>query len=122
MYAKFLVIGALLIPTSSAWAHDAKGKNGGRIADAGSSYHVEMVVKSDVVDVFISDANEKPVAASGFKGTAILVAGGKSQRMVLAPVDGIKLSGSAATVLPNQPKGVVQLTGPDGKTIQAKFD
>ncbi len=121
MYAKFLVIGALLISTGSAWAHDAKGKNGGRIADAGS-YHVEMVVKSDVVDVFISDANEKPVAASGFKGTAILVAGGKSQRMVLAPVDGIKLSGSAATVLPNQPKGVVQLTGPVGKTIQAKFD
>ncbi|MDO9062094.1 MAG: hypothetical protein Q7U92_24145, partial [Bradyrhizobium sp.] len=110
MYARLLLIGALLTPVGSGWAHDAKGSHGGRIADAGA-YHVELVVKSDVVDVFISDEGEKPVAASGFKGTAILVAGGKSQRVVLAPVDGARLSGRAAAALPNQPKGVVQLTG-----------
>lgn len=120
MYARWLLIAALLAAAGSAWAHDTKGKNGGRITDAGA-YHVEMVVKSDTVDVFISDQSEKPVAASGFKGTAILLAGGKSQRVVLAPADGVRLSGSA-TALPNQPKGVVQLTGPDGKTVQAKFD
>jgi hypothetical protein len=121
MYARWLLIAALLTSTGSAWAHEAKGKNGGRIADAGS-YHVEMVVKSDVVDVFISDQGDKPVAAAGFKGMAILVAGGKSQRVVLTPVEGARLSGSAAAALPDQPKGVVQLTGPDGKTSQAKFD
>ncbi|MDO9059637.1 MAG: hypothetical protein Q7U92_11555 [Bradyrhizobium sp.] len=121
MYAKCLLIGALLTSAGSAWAHEAKGSHGGRIADAGS-YHVEMVVKSDVVDVFISDQSEKPVMASGFRGLAILVAGGKSQRVVLAPVDGSRLSGSATAPLPNETKGVVQLTGPDGKTIQAKFD
>ena len=121
MHAKLLLIGALLSSTGSAWAHDAKAKNGGRITEAGA-YHVEMVVKSDIVDVFISDESEKPVAASGFKGTAILMASGKSQRVVLAPVDGVRLSGSATAALPNQPKGVVQLTAPDGKTIQAKFD
>jgi hypothetical protein len=120
MYAKFLLIGALLISSGAAWTHDVKGKHGGRIIDAGA-YHVEMVVKSDTVDVFISDQGEKPVAASGFKGTVILVADGKSQRVVLAPVDGAKLSGNA-TSLEDQPKAVVQLTAPDGKTIQAKFD
>ena len=121
MYAKYLLIGALLAWSGSVWAHDAKGTHGGRIADAGS-YHVEMVVKSSVVEVFISDASEAPVAATGFKGTAILVAGGKSQRVVLAPVDGVRLSGSATAALPGRPKGVVQLTAPDGKTAQAKFD
>ena len=121
MYARWLLIAALLTPAGPAWAHEATGKHGGRIADAGP-YHVEMVVKSDVVDVYISDANEKPVAAAGFKGMAILVAGGKSQRVVLAPVEGTRLSGSATAALPNQPKGVVQLTAPDGKTSQAKFD
>ena len=120
MYAKWVLIGALTW-SGAAWAHEAKGKHGGRITDAGS-YHVEMVVKSDTVDVFISDASEKPVAISGLKGTAILVVDGKSQRVVLAPVDGARLSGSATAALPNQPKGVVQLTGPDGKTFQAKFD
>lgn len=121
MFARYLLIGALLAGSGSAWAHDEKGTHGGRITDAGS-YHVELVVKSDVVDVFISDAGEKPVTASGFKGTAILVAGGKSQRIVLAPVDGARLSGTAAAALPGQLKGVVQLTAPDGKTIQGKFD
>ena len=121
MYAKYLVIGALLLGPVPSLAHEAKGTHGGRITDAGS-YHVELVVKSGVVDVFISDAGEKPVATSGFRGMAILVADGKSQRVVLAPVDGARLSGSAAAALPSQPKGVVQLTGPDGKTIQAKFD
>jgi hypothetical protein len=121
MYAKLLLIGALLTSTGSALAHDAKGKNGGRIADAGS-YHVEMVLKSETVEVFISDEGDKPVAASGFKGTAILVAGGKSQRVALTPVDGTRLSGSATVALPKQPKGAVQLMGPDGKTSQAKFD
>lgn len=121
MYARWLLIAALLGAAGSAWAHEAKGKNGGRVADAGS-YHVEMVVKSDVVDVFISDQGDKPVAAAGFKGMAILVAGGKSQRVVLTPAEGTRLSGSAAAALPDRPKGVVQLTGPDGKTSQAKFD
>jgi hypothetical protein len=45
-----------------------------------------------------------------------------SAQIVLEPVDGARLSGSATVALPNQPKGVVQLTAPDGKTIQAKFD
>ena len=121
MYAKILLIGALLGSAGSAWAHEAKGSHGGRIADAGP-YHLEMVVKPDTVDVFISDESDKPVAVSGFKGMAILVASGKSHRVVLAPVDGKHLSGSATVALPKQPKGVVQVTGPDGKTSQAKFD
>ena len=48
--------------------------------------------------------------------------GGEWATVVLTPVDGVRLSGNATAALPNQPKGVVQLTGPDGKTIQAKFD
>lgn len=121
MHARYLLMAALLTLSGSAWAHDTKGPHGGRIADAGK-YHVEMVVKSSTVDVFVSDASDKPVAISGFKGTAILVAGGKSQRVVLEPVDGTRLSGNAAAALPDQAKGVVQLTAPDGKTIQGKFD
>lgn len=121
MHVKYLVIAAILVWSGSAWAHDSKGMHGGRITDAGS-LHVEMVVKSDIIDIYVSDASEKPVSTSGYKGTAILVAGGKSQRVVLEPVDAARLSGSATSAMPNQPKGVVQLTAPDGKTIQAKFD
>jgi hypothetical protein len=121
MKAKLLLIAALLTGSFSSFAHESIGPNGGRITDAGP-YHIEMVAKSSIVDVFISDANDKPVPSSGFKGTAILVVEGKSQRVVLEPVDSARLTGNAAAALPSQPKGVVQLTAPDGKTAQGKFN
>lgn len=121
MKVKYALIATLLTASFAAQAHDARGPNGGRITDAGP-YHIEMVAKASVVDVFISDTKDKPVPASGFKGTAILVVDGKSQRIVLESADSARLTGKAATALPNQPKGVVQLAAPDGKTAQGKFN
>lgn len=114
-----VLVGALLVACPAA-AHDSAGLHGGRTTDVGT-YHVELVVKANVVDVFIRDAGEKPVGAAGFKGTAILVVDGKSQRVVLEPVDG-HLSGQAAVALPARPRGVVQLIAPDGTTAQGKFN
>lgn len=118
---KYLLIAMFLAVSASGFAHETKGPNGGRMTDAGA-YHIEMVAKSDVLDVFISDANEKPIPASGFKGVAILIVEGKSQRIALEPVGTARLSGKVASALPDQPKGVVQLTAPDGKTSQGKFN
>jgi hypothetical protein len=100
-------------------AHVEKGKNGGQMTEAGD-YHVELVAKGDAVEVYVSDHDDKPVAIAGYKGLAILSAGGKSQRIALEVVEG-KLTGKAAVALPAQPKGVVQITPPNGKTVSAKF-
>jgi len=118
---KFLFVAALLSWSAGASAHDPRGPNGGWVADAGS-YHVELVSKSDKLELFVSDENQKPIPAPGFKAIAILVVEGKSQRVLLAPAGSALLSGTASVALPAQPKGVVQLTGPDGKTVQAKFN
>lgn len=120
MNAKFLMVAALLGWSVGASAHDAKGTNGGWVADAGS-YHVELVSKAGKLELFVSDENQKSIPATGFKAIAILVIDGKSQRIALEPVGSALLSGTAKGTLPAQPKGVVQLTGPDGKTAQAKF-
>ena len=72
-----------------------KARNGGRIVEAGD-YHVELVAKRSCVEVFLTDASDKPVAPAGFKGVAILVIGGKSVRVALEPIDGTRLSGKAA--------------------------
>lgn len=119
MKTKCLSIAALLIWSIAASAHDAAGPHGGRITHVGA-YHIEMVVKSDAVDVFVSDVKDQPVPAAGFRGIAILVVDGKSQRIVLEP-DGGRLSGKAPLALSTQPKGVVQLTAPDGKAAQGQF-
>jgi hypothetical protein len=119
-----LRLATILIVTLAmpALAHEvAKGPNGGRVADAGG-YHVELVATGTRVDVFLTEAGDKAVAATGFKGVALLLVGGKSQRIPLAPEDGTRLSGSAGAALPREPKGAVQITAPDGKTAQARFN
>ena len=60
---------------SPAFAHEAIGPNGGKLVDAGS-YHVELVAKGRVVNVYLSDSADKAVPAAGFMGTAILVVDG----------------------------------------------
>jgi hypothetical protein len=96
------------------------GKHGGQLSESGA-YHVELVAKGDVVEVYVADLDDKPIAVSGFKGLAILSAGGKSQRITLEAGDGGKMTGKAAVSLPTKPKGVVQFTPPGGKTVSVKF-
>jgi hypothetical protein len=114
-----LSIAALAI--SAGRAHDAKSQHGGRTAEAGEQ-HVELVTKADVVDVFLMDHNNKNVSSAGYKGLAILVIDGKSQRIVLAPAGESRLTGKAAGNIQGTPQGVVQITPPNGKTVQARFN
>ncbi len=110
-----------LLAATAADAHETAGRHGGRVADAGD-FHVELVAKDETVDVFLSDGQQKPVPAAGFKGTAILVVGGKPTRVPLEPADGNRLTGKAAAALGASPKGAVQLTGPNGATASGKFN
>jgi hypothetical protein len=121
MTLRALSLAALLAVGVPAMAHEvSKGPNGGRVVEAGS-HHVELVVNARAVDVFVTDADDKPVPIAGFKGLAILTASGKAQRIELLPKDGARLNGTSSVALPAAPKGVVQLTTPDGKTAQGKF-
>jgi hypothetical protein len=120
MKLKTLALLAALAFASPASAHDAKSMHGGRIVFAGN-FHVEMVAKGDTIDIYLIDHNNNPMAAAGYKGLAILSVGGKSQRIALEAADGGKLTGKADGALPEQPKGVVQITPPGGKTVSAKF-
>lgn len=126
MKLKSILVGAAvsltLLVINAAIAHDAaKGRNGGMRVDAGK-YHIELLADgSDKVSVFLSDADDKPVDAKGFKATAILAIDGKSQRFALEPADGARLSGTSPTPVKVGVKGVVQLVAPDGTTSQGKF-
>ena len=113
--------GALWGATLPARAHDATGPNGGQLIDAGK-YHVELVGKGTRLEVFVTDANDAPLPATGFKALAILVIEGKPQRIPLQPEGTDRLTGTAPAPLPSPPKGVVQLTAPDGTVAQARFN
>lgn len=111
--------GALLLG-GFAHAHEATGPNGGRLVDAGN-LHVELVASGKSVNVFVTDANDKPVPAADFKGTAVLVVDGKAQRIPLAPAKGNQLTGEAQVAVPGSVKGAVQLQLPGGASVQGRF-
>lgn len=113
---------ACLLMSSLAAAHEAaKGRNGGWRVDAGK-YHTELVVDGTTqVTIFISDVDDKPLPAAGFKATAILVVNGKTQRFALEPAEGSKLVGTAPEPITSGVKGVIQLTAPDGAIVQGKL-
>lgn len=116
-----LTLFAGLLAATTVCAHETSGQHGGRVTDAGK-FHVELITKGEIVDVFLSDESQKPAPAAGFKGTAILIVDGKPVRVPLEPADGNRLTGKATTVLGASPKGAVQLTGPDGATASGKFN
>lgn len=119
------LIASLMLSLSLSMAHaheQRQGPRGGALVDAGS-YHVELITRDKTVEVFVSDANDKPLVASGFKALAILAVAGKSVRVMLEPSpDGVKLVGEAPEPLPQRVKGAVQLTGSDGKTSTGRIN
>jgi hypothetical protein len=121
MKVRDMIFVAALLLAVPVLAHGPKGPNGGQVADV-ASYHIELVTRNDVIDVYVIDAaTEKPLPVKGFKALAILTVAGKPQRIVLDEAEPTRLSGKAAVPLPKEPKGVVQLTMPDGKTANARF-
>lgn len=98
-----------------------RGPNGGLLVDAGKG-HAELIANgSPDVTLVLSDINDKPVSAEGYKANAILVVAGKTQRFSLSFTEGAKLQGKAPVGIPAGVKGAVQIIAPDGVTSQAKF-
>ena len=120
MKLKMIAMFAAMVIAGPSVAHEAKGKRGGHVVDAGD-FHVELVAKGSAVEVYVAHHDDKPVALGGYKGLAILLIDGKSQRIVLEATDSSKLTGKATGNLPAQPKGVVQITPPGGKALSARF-
>ena len=102
-------------------AHNPKPREGGRIAMAGG-YHIELVTRGASVDAYLLGHDDKPMPTAGYKGLALLDVGGKTERIVLAPADGNRLSGTATVQVPAKVKGVVQITDPKGKVASARFN
>jgi hypothetical protein len=123
MRTLILAAAMFLAATSTTLAHEPRpGPNGGMRVDAGTRYHAELVATgTPEVALFLYDANDKPIPAAGFRGNAILVIDGKTQRFALQPAEGSRMVGTAPVAVPKGVKGAVQLTAPDGTTAQAKF-
>ncbi|HRF08595.1 MAG TPA: hypothetical protein PL193_08125 [Xanthobacteraceae bacterium] len=116
----FAIFGAALLAGAAVAHAPEKGKNGGQQTDAGN-FHVEVVVKGNTLDVFVTDHSETPVSTKGFKGTAVLIVNGKPAQIKLAPRGENVLTGTSPVTLSTPVKGAIQITDGDNQTVQAKF-
>jgi hypothetical protein len=120
----FAALAAVLVASGGALAHDPKPRYGGRVEHAGN-FHVEFVAKGKAVEAYLLGHDDKPMKADGYKGVAIIVIGGKSERIPLTVADskdGNRLTGEAPIELPAAPRGVVQITNPAGTAASARFN
>jgi hypothetical protein len=115
-------LGATLILPATTRAHEPrKGPNGGDLVDAGN-YHVEVVGKGTVLEVYVSDSVDKPLKATDFKALAIMVIDGKTQRITMEPVsDSSKLTGVSPVPI-TRIRGAIQLTDKAGKTATGRIN
>lgn len=113
---------AVLFLAGPVAAHEPGiGPNGGMRVDA-APYRLELVPAGTLVNVHVTlDADDSVADTSGMTGTAILLLDGKPVRVQLAPAAPGVLSADTGVTVPVDVKGAVQLTIPDGTTVQAKF-
>jgi hypothetical protein len=113
---------ALSLMPAAVQAHEPrKGPNGGELVDAGN-YHVEVVGKGTMLEVYVSDSLDRPLRASDFKALAIMVIDGKTQRIPMEPVaDDSKLSGTSPVPI-TRVRGAIQLTDKTGKTATGRVN
>ncbi|MBF9197379.1 hypothetical protein [Microvirga terrestris] len=106
----------------SASSHEvAKGPNGGPIADS-SGHHVEMVAKGSELVLFLTEADDKPLASVNTKNArAVVQDGGQTATISLQPVEPNKLVGKLAQPLGAGARVVFSATMADGHTVQARF-
>lgn len=119
---RWLLVLVTVLFATQAYAHGPeKGPNGGPQVDAGD-YHVEMVAAARALDVYVTNDKMEAIDAKGFSGVGILIVSGKPQRIELKFDAANKLKGVSPVALASPVKGVIQITPPGGKTVQAKFE
>ena len=123
--AAALVLLPMLAPALApalALAHsDMNGPHGGEVEDANPGpYHFETAVQGNTLSVFVTDADEKPVAVAPITGFAVVLANKVKQQVALAPVAANQLQGSGSFAAGAELRVLVSLVI-DGQKQQALF-
>ncbi len=124
MRRSLLALSLIAVMTAlPAHAHAPRpGPNGGLKVDAGANHHVELVATGTTeVTIYLFDAADQPVSATGHSGNAILLIDGAVRRFALSAADGNRLTGTSLVPVNPGVKGAIQVITPDGTTAQGKF-
>ena len=110
-----------LFLSSNSIAHEVRsGPNGGPVIDL-DDIHLELVMKSQKIELYVTDATGDPVDVSGGSAKAIILAGTKKHTTTLAPVADSVLGSSFSVPDPGPYTVVVIVTLQGVKPVQGRF-
>ena len=111
----------LLLTPAFASAHGpARGPNGGQTQDLAGG-HVELVARGPELVLYLFDAQNKPMPATGATATATVLAAGQQQTVALVAGDGNALRGNGSFAAAPGLKVVVSLTLPGQRPQLGRF-
>lgn len=122
-----LVAASLGLMGANAFAHTddmlatMQAPHGGQLKMAGP-YHLELVLKPGVVQVYVTDHGDKQIASQGGRGSATLLSGGKKTVVKLSPAGGNLLQGKGTFNAAPGMKVVVSVMMPGQPAQQARFE
>ena len=92
---------------------------GGQVQEV-SEHWVELVVRGDVMTVYVNEQDRKPLATTEWNGKATVLMAGKSEAVTLTPAGPNSASGKLSAPVSGRITAVLQLTI-DGKLATVRF-
>ena len=117
-----LVVAFLAATPLAAVAHGTAPApaHGGMVVEDSGDHWIELVIKGDVVTVFVSDGDNKPLPAAQLSGKATIVAGSRKEEVILAPAQANSLVGKLSAPIVGKATTLVAITL-NGKLAQSRF-
>ncbi|GAC1339073.1 MAG: hypothetical protein NVSMB18_06590 [Acetobacteraceae bacterium] len=104
------LVAAFALAPATGFAHGPApaATHGGQVQDAHGSW-VELVIRGDQVEVYVTDEHGGPVPATQVSGTATVMVGGQPQKAQLLPAEGNELTGKLAAPASSKTVATVSL-------------
>ena len=114
---------AAVLASSAAVAqhkHGSKGPNGGVMEDV-AGVHAELVTSGSTVTFNVLDEDSKPIKATGYSGSVLIVSGSERETVQLAQAGDSALKGEAKKPIAKGSSITLMLKTDKGKSGQARF-
>jgi hypothetical protein len=119
IFAAFALIAA---PALALAAEPAKeSKHGGKVVETSGDHLLELVTDGRSIEVYVTHEDGKAEEVKDAKASATVLAGGKTEKIELAPGDANSLKGSGELEIGPGAIVVVTLTMAGHKPEQARF-
>jgi nitrogen fixation protein FixH len=117
-----LLLGLSFAPAVASAQGHGHSHHGGQEVKIGK-FEAELVVKGSEVTLYVNDANDQKIDASGFTATAVVLAKGNQQKTIsLAPAGENKLAGKIDFPVEGKFRATVTLKNSSGELGKGRYN